>query len=207
MFIKAVFLQSSPKFELCPLPTLPEFAFIGRSNVGKSSLINMLSRQPDLAKVSSKPGKTRHIVFFTVDNAWRLVDLPGYGYARVSKEQRAEFSAAALDYIGRRESLHCVFVLIDSRIPPQEIDLRFVNSLGEKGIPMAIVFTKTDKLKERRWRVNTEQFKARLADTWEELPPLFYTSSETGAGRDDLLGFIISSLKQPGSRDAEIHKN
>ena len=195
MIKKAVFLQSSPDLASCPLPTLPEFAFIGRSNVGKSSLINMLTRHGNLAKVSSVPGKTRHIVFFTVDDSWRLVDLPGYGYARVSQARRAQFAAAALDYIARRETLHCLFVLVDSRIPPQDIDLRFVNYLGENGIPFALVFTKTDKLAERRWRVNTDAFMQRMSETWEAFPPVFFTSSATGAGRDELLRFIIGSMK------------
>lgn len=195
MIKKAVFLQSSPDLASCPLPTLPEFAFIGRSNVGKSSLINMLTRHGNLAKVSSVPGKTRHIVFFTVDDSWRLVDLPGYGYARVSQAQRAQFAAAALDYIARRETLHCLFVLVDSRIPPQDIDLRFVNYLGENGIPFALVFTKTDKLAERRWRVNTDAFMQRMSETWEAFPPVFFTSSATGAGRDELLRFILGSMK------------
>ena len=195
MIKKAVFLQSSPDLASCPLPTLPEFAFIGRSNVGKSSLINMLTRHGNLAKVSSVPGKTRHIVFFTVDDSWRLVDLPGYGYAKVSQAQRAQFAAAALDYIARRETLHCLFVLVDSRIPPQDIDLRFVNYLGENGIPFALVFTKTDKLAERRWRVNTDSFMQRMSETWEAFPPVFFTSSATGAGRDELLRFILGSMK------------
>ena len=195
MIKKAVFLQSSPDLASCPLPTLPEFAFIGRSNVGKSSLINMLTRHGNLAKVSSVPGKTRHIVFFTVDDSWRLVDLPGYGYARVSQARRAQFAAAALDYIARRETLHCLFVLVDSRIPPQDIDLRFVNYLGENGIPFALVFTKTDKLAERRWRVNTDAFMQRMSETWEAFPPVFFTSSATGAGRDELLRFILGSMK------------
>lgn len=195
MIKKAVFLQSSPDLASCPLPTLPEFAFIGRSNVGKSSLINMLTRHGNLAKVSSVPGKTRHIVFFTVDDSWRLVDLPGYGYAKVSQAQRAQFAAAALDYIARRETLHCLFVLVDSRIPPQDIDLRFVNYLGENGIPFALVFTKTDKLAERRWRVNTDAFMQRMSETWEAFPPVFFTSSATGAGRDELLRFILGSMK------------
>ena len=141
------------------------------------------------------PGKTRHIVFFTVDDSWRLVDLPGYGYARVSQAQRAQFAAAALDYIARRETLHCLFVLVDSRIPPQDIDLRFVNYLGENGIPFALVFTKTDKLAERRWRVNTDAFMQRMSETWEAFPPVFFTSSATGAGRDELLRFILGSMK------------
>ncbi|MBP5611673.1 MAG: YihA family ribosome biogenesis GTP-binding protein [Bacteroidales bacterium] len=195
MIKKAVFLQSSPDLASCPLPTLPEFAFIGRSNVGKSSLINMLTRHGNLAKVSSVPGKTRHIVFCTVDDSWRLVDLPGYGYARVSQARRAQFAAAALDYIARRETLHCLFVLVDSRIPPQDIDLRFVNYLGENGIPFALVFTKTDKLAERRWRVNTDAFMQRMSETWEAFPPVFFTSSATGAGRDELLRFILGSMK------------
>ena len=195
MIKKAVFLQSSPDLASCPLPTLPEFAFIGRSNVGKSSLINMLTRHGNLAKVSSVPGKTRHIVFFTVDDSWRLVDVPGYGYAKVSQAQRAQFAAAALDYIARRETLHCLFVLVDSRIPPQDIDLRFVNYLGENGIPFALVFTKTDKLAERRWRVNTDAFMQRMSETWEAFPPVFFTSSATGAGRDELLRFILGSMK------------
>ncbi|MBQ7214230.1 MAG: YihA family ribosome biogenesis GTP-binding protein [Bacteroidales bacterium] len=195
MIKKAVFLQSSPDLASCPLPTLPEFAFIGRSNVGKSSLINMLTRHGNLAKISSVPGKTRHIVFFTVDDSWRLVDLPGYGYAKVSREQRSQFAAAALDYIARRETLHCLLVLVDSRIPPQEIDIRFVNYLGENGIPFALVFTKTDKLPERRWRVNTDAFMRRLSETWETFPPVFFTSSATHAGRDELLRFILGSIK------------
>ena len=195
MIRKAVFLQSSPDLKSCPLPTLPEFAFIGRSNVGKSSLINMLTRNRALAKVSSVPGKTRHIVFFNVDDAWRLVDLPGYGYAKVSKTMRSQFSEAVLNYVFKRDTLHCLFVLIDSRIEPQAIDLAFINKLGETGVPFGLVFTKTDRLSQRSWQQHVDQFKVRLLETWEELPPVFLTSAKTGAGRDELVQFIEGTLR------------
>lgn len=194
MIKKAVFLQSSPDLKSCPLPTLPEFAFIGRSNVGKSSLINMLANCRHLAKTSSVPGKTAHIVFFTVDDTWRLVDLPGYGYAKVSKTMRGQFSEAILKYVFKRDVLHCLFVLIDARLEPQAIDLAFIDKLGESGVPFALVFTKTDKCTQRVWHKNVEVFQEKMLESWETLPPCFYTSAKTSLGREELIQFIEQSL-------------
>lgn len=187
---KAEFKDSYPSHSLLPKPGLPEFAFIGRSNVGKSSLINMLCKRNDLAKTSSKPGKTKHIVRFIVDDKWFLVDLPGYGYARTSKDEREKFGQMIQDYLLERETMNCVFVLIDSRIPPQKIDLEFIEWLGTSAIPFCIVFTKTDKLKPRELEENTEAFKNKMLESWEELPESFITSAETGTGRTELLTFI-----------------
>ena len=172
----------------------PEFAFIGRSNVGKSSLIDMLTDRPGLAKVSGHPGKTRLANHFLINGAWYLVDLPGYGYARVARSRREEFSKLIRDYIMRGPRLHFLFVLVDSRLEPQRIDLDFIRMLGEEGIPFGIVFTKGDKLSADRLASNVARYKRRLLEEWEELPPVFLTSSEKKLGRDGILSFIGESL-------------
>lgn len=191
----AKFISSSPVLKGCPPPKLPEFAFIGRSNVGKSSLINMLTGKKGLAKTSSTPGKTKLINHFLVNNAWYLVDLPGYGYARVSKDQRSEFRKSILEYIGKRDTLYCLFILIDSRLSPQPIDLRFINWLGEHEMPFKIIFTKTDKIAPSQWQRNVEDFKHELSQNWEELPELFYSSATQKTGRDEIIQSITQALQ------------
>ncbi len=190
----AEFKCSSQKLSQCPGDGLPEFAFIGRSNVGKSSLINMLTGQAGLAKVSSTPGKTKLINHFTIDQRWYLVDLPGYGYARVSKSAKEEFSSLISGYVLKREALHFLFVLVDSRLEPQKIDVKFINMLGEKGVPFGIVFTKADKLSADQVASNVAHYKRHLAEYWEELPPIFITSSEKKRGRAEVLDFIGECL-------------
>lgn len=191
----AQFRTSSSKVEQMPKDGLPEFAFIGRSNVGKSSLINRITGR-SLAKVSSTPGKTRLINHFTVNEQWYLVDLPGYGYARVSKQQRSGFSQIITDYISRSEMMHCLFVLVDARLEPQKIDMEFIDMLGQNGVPFCIVFTKADKLSANKLNSNLARYTKRLLESWEELPPLFVTSSETGAGKTDILDFIEKCLNE-----------
>ena len=188
----AEFCLSSPNYRKCPDDGRPEYAFIGRSNVGKSSLINMLTGVKGLAKTSGRPGKTQLINHFLINKEWYLVDLPGYGYARTSKSSREKWSTMMRDYFLHREALTNVFVLIDSRIPPQRIDLEFISFLGENGIPLAIVFTKTDKEKQREVMSNIKAMKKALSELWEELPPMFLTSSLTGYGREALLDSIES---------------
>ena len=188
------FISSSPNLKGCPAPELPEFAFIGRSNVGKSSLINMITGQKNLAKVSGTPGKTKLINHFLVNEQWYLVDLPGYGYARVSKNQRSTFLQSILEYIGKRKTLYCLFVLIDSRISPQEIDLRFINFLGSNEISFALVFTKTDKISQNELSKNVLALQNKLLEQWEELPVMFYTSSVSKKGREDILHHISTGL-------------
>ena len=186
----ATFCVSSPNYRKCPDDRRPEYAFIGRSNVGKSSLINMLTGVKGLAKTSGRPGKTQLINHFLINNEWYLVDLPGYGYARTSKTSREKWSTMMRDYFLHREALTNVYVLIDSRIPPQRIDIEFITFLGANGIPLSIVFTKTDKEKQREVMTNIKAMKKALAELWEELPPMFLTSSLTGYGRDALLDNI-----------------
>lgn len=190
----AEFKCSSQKLSQCPTEQMKEFAFIGRSNVGKSSLINMLTNRNSLAKVSGTPGKTRLINHFTINNEWALVDLPGYGYARASKSLREEFSDIIKSYVLQREELVCLFVLIDSRLEPQKIDLAFIEMLGENGIPFALIFTKADKLSQSQVNRNVKAFKSRLLEDWEELPTLFVTSSEKAVGKDDVLDYIETLL-------------
>lgn len=197
MIIKtAEFKLSSPNLKGCPKSTLPEFAFIGRSNVGKSSLINLLTGRKDLAHISATPGKTRLINYFLVNNEWYLVDLPGYGYAKLSKSEREKFGKSTQEYLIKRENLYCIFVLIDSRIPPQEIDLEFINWLGSNQIPFVIVFTKTDKLKPAELSTNTENFKRSLKEWWAELPTMFLTSTVTKSGKEEILDFIEETVKK-----------
>ena len=194
MNISAEFVKSSPSLKECPKPDLPEYAFIGRSNVGKSSLINMLCAYKGLAKTSATPGKTRLINHYRINDRWYLVDLPGYGYAKVSKNLRKDFDKTLFNYIGKRENLYCVFVLIDSRIPPQANDMEFLNRLGGMQIPLAIVFTKTDKTTQKQLNNNIKAFKNEMLKTWEELPPYFYTSSSTKMGREVMLEFIEKTI-------------
>jgi len=188
--MKAEFKGSYPSNDLLPAGDFPEFAFIGRSNVGKSSLINMLCEHKDLAKTSSKPGKTQHIARFLIDGKWYLIDLPGYGYAKVSKSSREIFGQMIQAYLLDREIMFCVFVLIDSRLEPQKIDLEFMEWLGLSGIPFCIVFTKTDKLKARDLEPNIEAYKIKLQENWEEMPPIFISSAEDKRDRDEILSFI-----------------
>lgn len=186
----AVFTKSSQKLEECPAPNLPEYAFIGRSNVGKSSLINMLMGMKALAKVSGTPGKTQLINHFTINEEWYLVDLPGYGYAKVSKNKREVFSEMITRYTLNRDNLHCLFVLIDSRIEPQAIDLTFINWLGINQVPFSLVFTKTDKVSSNELSSIIAQFNKELLKQWEELPKLFTCSAVTRIGRTEILNFI-----------------
>jgi len=186
----ATFVMSNTKLEKCPPATMPEYAFIGRSNVGKSSLINMLVNQKNLAKTSSKPGKTQTINHFLINENWYLVDLPGYGYAGVSQTARSSWGAMIDIYLTKRENLYCTFILIDSRLTPQAIDLDFIRWMGEKRLPFAIVFTKTDKLKRNELQKSLKAWENVLLETWEELPTRFVTSAETKLGKDLLLDFI-----------------
>ena len=191
MVIKsAEFVIRNSQVSKCPTTGLPEYAFIGRSNVGKSSLINMLTGKKGLAMTSQKPGKTQLINHFIINGAWYLVDLPGYGYARLSKDGREKLKTMIEDYTLERKELICLFVLVDSRHEPQKIDLEFIQWLGEEGVPFALVFTKADKLTKGRLAANLEAYKARLLEEWEELPPIFVTSSEQQLGRDELLSYI-----------------
>lgn len=185
------YIISNANVKSCPATNVPEYAFIGRSNVGKSSLINMLGRNKNLAKTSQKPGKTLLINHFSVNNGeWYLVDLPGYGYAARGKEQREQFGKIIREYILYREQLTCLFVLIDIRHEPQKIDIEFLRWLGENGVPFAIVFTKADKVGINAGEKKVEEYKKYLLKEWEELPPIFITSSEKSKGRDELLDFI-----------------
>lgn len=191
MVIKsAEFVISNSRVEKCPTMGLPEYAFIGRSNVGKSSLINMLTARKGLAMTSQKPGKTQLINHFIINDAWYLVDLPGYGYARLGKDSRDSLRRMIEDYVLERKELVLLFVLLDCRHEPQKIDLEFIQWLGEEGVPFALVFTKADKLSKGRLAANVEAYKAKLREEWEELPPIFVTSSEERMGRDELLGYI-----------------
>ena len=190
--MKASFVISSPDVASCPRSTLPEYAFIGRSNVGKSSLINMLTRNPKLAKTSQKPGKTLLINHFLIDDKWHLVDLPGYGYAQAGQKQREKLRLMIERYCLLRQELCSLFVLVDCRHEPQQIDLEFMEWLGENEVPFAIVFTKGDKLGRVRLRENVEAYKQKMLETWVELPPVFVTSAETGMGGDELLKYIES---------------
>ena len=180
---------------MCPKDTKPEYAFIGRSNVGKSSLINMLCRNKKLAKTSSTPGKTLLINHFIINREWYLVDLPGYGYAKRSKSETQKLDQMIRGYILEREQLTNVFVLVDIRLEPQSIDLEFINWLGVSGVPFSIVFTKADKLSAGKARTSVEAYCKKLSETWEELPPYFLTSAEKGEGRNELLDYIEKTNK------------
>jgi len=191
MIIKtAEFVISNTKLELCPEPNKPEYAFIGRSNVGKSSLINYLAGNKKLAKTSGKPGKTQLINHFIINDEWYLVDLPGYGYAQTSKTNRQKWEAFIADYILHRENLMNLFVLIDSRLPAQKIDLEFMEWLGEKGIPFSIVFTKTDKLTSSKLNKNLLAYKKEMLKAWEEMPINFITSASGKMGKEPILNYI-----------------
>lgn len=186
----AVFHKSSPDLKNCPESEFPEFAFIGRSNVGKSSLINMLVDKKGLAKTSSKPGKTKLINYFTIDDGWFLVDLPGYGYAKISKKIRENWEKSTRNYLEKRDNLAAIFVLIDSRISPQKIDLEFMEWLSEKELPFLILFTKCDKISGGKVEVNIKEYQQELMKRFEELPIAIKTSSKEGTGKDDILGLI-----------------
>jgi len=186
----ANFISSHTNISQCPPADKPEYAFIGRSNVGKSSLINMLTGRNKLAKISQTPGKTQLINYFLINNLWYLVDLPGYGYAKVSKTSRVKWQKMIRSYLSKRQNLQCTFVLIDSRIPPQKIDIEFVNWLGEMFIPYVIVYTKIDKLKPLQLEQNVEKIQSSLLEHWEQLPRQFKSSSIKKTGRDEILEFI-----------------
>jgi GTP-binding protein len=191
----AKFIISNTEVEKCPAPIKPEYAFIGRSNVGKSSLINMLVDRKDMAKTSGKPGKTQLINHFLINDNWYLVDLPGYGFAKVSKESREIFQKFIADYILERKSLMCLMVLLDSRLEPQKIDLEFMDWLGENGISFVMVFTKIDKLSKKKFNDNINHYKEEMGKHWDELPECFYTSAEKKEGRKELLTFIQEASK------------
>jgi len=188
------FLISSSSYKKCPKPDKAEFAFIGRSNVGKSSLINMLTNRKKLAKISSTPGKTQLINHFLINNKWYLVDLPGYGWAKASKTEKLKWENMIRGYILGRENLVSMFVLVDSRLEPQKIDTEFIDFLGEKGIPFVIVFTKSDKISKNKVSASIAAYKKKLKATWEELPQMISTSSSTGQGKEDVLNFIDQTL-------------
>jgi GTP-binding protein len=192
----AEFIISNTQVSKCPSPDKPEFAFIGRSNVGKSSLINMLTQRKNLAKTSSTPGKTQTINHFLINQKWYLVDLPGYGYATVSKTTKEGWSQMITSYFKQRENVYCTFILIDSRLEPQKKDIDFINWLGGLGIPIALVLTKIDKIKQSELARSRKNFETRLLKDWEELPPIFITSAEKKTGRDHLLDFIEDATKK-----------
>jgi len=192
----AAFSLSAPMVSMCPNDTKPEYAFIGRSNVGKSSLINMLTNHSKLAKTSSTPGKTLLINHFIINKEWYLVDLPGYGFAKRSKKEVDRLDQMIRGYILQREQLANVFVLVDIRLEPQKIDLEFIDWLGLSGIPFSIVFTKADKLSATKANQSVEAYKQKLLETWEELPPMFLTSAEKKQGRDEVLGYIEQINKE-----------
>jgi GTP-binding protein len=186
----ASFVVSNTDHTKCPAPVMPEYAFIGRSNVGKSSLINMLVNRKGLAKTSGKPGKTQLINHFLINDNWYLVDLPGYGYAQVSRDKREDWEKFIRQYILNRDNLMCLMVLLDSRIPPQKVDMEFMNWLGENGVPFVMVFTKIDKLSKKQFKENIDHYKEEMSQTWDALPTCFYTSAEKKEGRKELLDFI-----------------
>jgi GTP-binding protein len=197
MIIKeAVFVISNDSVEKCPTDDRAEYAFIGRSNVGKSSLINMITGNKKLAKISGRPGKTQLINHFLINNDWYLVDLPGYGYAKASKTSRAKWEKFIADYLTTREQLVNVFVLLDCRLEPQKIDLEFMNWCGEEGIPFSMVFTKIDKLSSSALQKNLAQYKKEMLKHWEALPPVFTTSSDSGFGKEPILNYIEAINKQ-----------
>lgn len=193
---QAEFVSSVADVKNCPPSEKPEFAFIGRSNVGKSSLLNMLTNRKNLAKTSNKPGKTQTINHFIINDHWYLVDLPGYGYAKVSREKREGFGKIIENYVMKRENLHCLFILLDARLEPQKIDQEFVQWAGEKGIPICLLFTKADKLTKNQLNRNISHYKSVLKKSWDELPPLLITSATSKMGKDDVLSFIEKALAQ-----------
>lgn len=187
---EARFVMSNTDVKKCPAPDKPEYAFIGRSNVGKSSLINRLTNKKSLAKISGKPGKTRLINHFLINEEWYLVDLPGYGYAEVPKKERLKWEQFIKRYILQRENLYCLFVLVDSRHEPQKPDLEFMEWLGISEIPFTIIFTKTDKLKPEELKTNLKKYEEKMFETWETMPGYYVSSAETGEGTEEILGFI-----------------
>ena len=193
---QAEFVSSHADVKKSPPPTKPEFAFIGRSNVGKSSLINLLTNRKKLAKISSTPGKTQTINHFLINDHWYLVDLPGYGYAKTSRDKRFEFGKMIEQYILQRENLNCLMILLDARLEPQKIDLAFIHWCGEKEIPIALVFTKADKLTKNELNKNLANYKKTLLNTWDELPPVFVTSALQKTGQGEVLTFIGETLAQ-----------
>lgn len=199
---KSEFFISSARADQCPADTtIPEYAFIGRSNVGKSSLINMLTRRKGLAMTSATPGKTLLVNHYMINDEWFLVDLPGYGYAKRGKREMDKLRNLISHYVCERQQLTCLFVLIDSRLKPQKIDLEFIEWLGEEGVPFAIIFTKADKNKQGDLHRNVTTFLHTLRETWEELPPHFVTSSERGTGRDELLSYIEQINQQVAAHE------
>lgn len=190
----ARFISSVANWKDCPPPHQPEFAFIGRSNVGKSSLINMLVGQKGLAKISAKPGKTQTINHFKINEQWYMVDLPGYGYASVSKSARFAWGKMIEDYLKQRTNLYCTFVLLDSRLEPQAIDLDFISWIGQQKLPIALILTKTDKLKRQELARSIQGYERALGAKWSELPPIFITSAETQTGKEEILEFIDNAL-------------
>jgi GTP-binding protein len=191
MLIKeAVFLVSNTEVKNCPIDHKPEFAFIGRSNVGKSSLINMLTGKKGLAKTSGTPGKTQLINHFLINNQWYIVDLPGYGYAKASKSMRAKWEKFIADYLTKRKTLMNTFVLLDARLEPQRIDIEFMQWCGEKGLPFSMVFTKVDKISNSVLQKNLAKYKREMLKYWEEMPPLFVSSSPSGFGKEPILNYI-----------------
>lgn len=188
--INAIFTKSSSHYKECPPENLPEIALIGRSNVGKSSLINQLTGRKSLAKISGKPGKTRLINHFEINSSWYLVDLPGYGWAKVSKTEQSKWEGMVHEYLSKRKNLSIVFVLVDSRHDPQPSDLSMITWLGENSIPVGILFTKADKMKNMRLKQSVNKFLKVLSHQWDEIPPYFITSAQTGEGRDEVLTFV-----------------
>ncbi|MCM4155838.1 ribosome biogenesis GTP-binding protein YihA/YsxC [Gramella sp. AN32] len=186
----AEFVMSNSKVDHCPNSTLPEYAFIGRSNVGKSSLINMITGRKSLAKTSAKPGKTQLINHFLINNNWHLVDLPGYGYAQVSKSTKKVFQKFITAYFEKRTQMVCAFVLIDSRHTPQPIDMEFMKWMGEHNIPFCIIFTKADKLKEKHLEENLKNYEAKMLETWATMPQYFVTSATSQLGKEEILNYI-----------------
>lgn len=193
--VKAEFVSSFADVKKCPAPDRPEFAFIGRSNVGKSSLINMLVGRKQLAKTSNKPGKTQTINHFSINDQWYLVDLPGYGYASVSKSLKEGFGKIIDNYVLKRENLDCLFILLDSRLEPQKIDLSFMEWAGSAGVPIGLLFTKSDKLSSNQLHASMKKYENGLLKTWSELPPSFITSSVTKRGKEELLNFIEEVIR------------
>lgn len=191
----AEFVISNTEIDKLPAATMPEFAFIGRSNVGKSSLLNMLTGKKGLAKTSSTPGKTQLINHFLINKQWYMVDLPGYGFAKVSQETRAKWETMIMDYLTKRKNLMVIFVLVDIRVPPQKSDIDMINKLGGKNLVIAIIFTKTDKLTKTKVNNQFKLFKDELLKHWEEAPPYFLTSAETALGRDEVLDYIEAAAK------------
>lgn len=200
---EASFVGSFTRADDCPRADLPEFAFIGRSNVGKSSLINLLTGRKALAKVSSTPGKTQLLNYFLINKSWHLVDLPGYGYARVSKTSREQWAKMIRHYLAKRKQLRCLFVLLDSSIQPQESDMEFLLKLGQQGIPFAIVYTKTDRDSQHIIQKNIKAIRERILKDWESLPNEFQTSSAKGRGREDLLEFMEYLSGEQGLSSAQ----